>query len=305
MAWDITRTSAGLLRESMRVRPTHVLVPEYLAAVRNLLALLLLRALRVTVVLRLGNAPEQEPFYRRLWRWIVNPVVDRFVCNSAFTQHELLALGIPSAKVARIYNTAPQRASSAAAAGDRDQRRIVYVGQVIPGKGLDVLLDAVGILVSRNVPATLDVVGAIGGWISPAYEGFHERVRERASASDLNGRVRFLGWREDVDSVLRGAAVHCVPTQPDLREAFGVVTLEAKLAGIPSVVTPVGALPEIVSHRTDGWIAANAGAEAIAEGLEYFLRNARQAERAGAAARASASRFTREQFAAEWREVFA
>jgi glycosyltransferase involved in cell wall biosynthesis len=306
MGWDIVRTSAGLLRDAIVIRPTHVLVPEYLAAVRNLAALMLLRACGVTIVLRLGNAPDQEPFYRRLWRWIVNPVVDRFVCNSAFTERELLALGIPPAKVGRIYNTAPHRAASLEEMpGRRDETRVVFIGQIIPEKGLDVLLDAVGLLVARNVRVSLDVVGAIGGWISPSYEGFHERVLARASAQDLAGRVRFLGWREDIEQILRGAAVHCMPTQPKQREAFGIVTLEAKLAGIPSVVTPIGAQPELVSHRVDGWIASGADAEAVAEGLEYFLRSPQLAERAGEAARLSAARFTREQFAAQWREVFA
>ena len=38
------------------------------------------------------------------------------------------------------------------------------------------------------------------------------------------------------------ASVHCCPSLPDIREAFGLVVLEAKAAGLPSVVTPSGNL---------------------------------------------------------------
>lgn len=306
MLIDVVRTSAGLLRTSMRLRPTHVLVPDYLTVIRNIFALPVLRVAGATVVMRLGNAPEPGRFYRFLWRWLVDPFVDRFVCNSAFTERELLKHGVPEGKVAMVYNTAPRRRPvPSATRPTRDPHRIVYVGQIIPEKGLDILFDAVGILIARGTPATLDVVGAIDGWIAPAYEGFRDGLLQRAASPDLAGRVRFLGWREDVSEILHGGAVHCCPSHPRQREAFGVVILEAKLAGVPSVVTPVGALPELVEHRVDGWVAADATATALADGLQYFLDNPGAAERAGEAALASVARFARDSFQNEWRKALA
>ena len=180
----------------------------------------------------------------------------------------------------------------------------MYVGQVIPEKGLAELLDALAVLVARGYAATLDVVGTIDGWTVPSYRGFRERVRERAAQPELKGRVRFLGRRDNVHEILRSAAVHCCPSQPSQREGFGLVTLEAKLAGVPSVVTPVGALPELIEHGVDGWVCRNAGPEAIAEGLEYFLASSSRRLEGGLAARRSAARFGREGFESAWREVF-
>ncbi|MDO8793165.1 MAG: glycosyltransferase, partial [Vicinamibacterales bacterium] len=135
-AWDICRTSLGLLRESLRCRPTHVFVPEYSAALRNAPALLLLRALGVTVIGRLGNAPEDTPFHRRLWRWAVSPLVSRFVANSQFTSDALAATGVSPAKIRVIPNAAPTRSEEAVCAGERDPHLVVYVGQIIPPKGV-------------------------------------------------------------------------------------------------------------------------------------------------------------------------
>lgn len=303
MAWDVVRTSGGLLRDAVRFKPSHVLIPDYLSAIRNAPVLLLLRVFGVGIVLRLGNAPDTGRFFQVLWRHVIDRLVDTFVCNSVFTKRELLAHGVPDRKVLQIYNIAPVRGHFESSL-HRDPRRIVYVGQVIPEKGLAELLDAVGLLVNGGHEVRLDVIGAVDGWVSPSYGDFRERLMVRATSPDLAGRVRFLGWREDVPAILASAAVHCCPSQPRQREAFGVVNLEAKLAGMPSVVTPVGALPELVVHGVDGWICRDATAEALAEGLAYFLDDPVRAVTAGEQARRSLSRFGRDRFEHAWSEVF-
>jgi len=256
LGWDIILTSLGLLRDAWRFRPSHVLVSELAVALRNAPALALLRVAGVRVVFRLDNAPDPGPFYGGVWRRIVNPLVDRFVANSRFTLEALLAHGIAEAKTELVYNCSPRRVQPSGAAGPRDDGRVIYVGQVIPGKGLDLLLEAVSILVARGLDVRLDVVGEMGGWEPSAWRGYQERVLELARATGLDGRMRFLGNREDVPALLAGAAVHCCPSRPELRESFGVVIVEAKEAGVPSVVCPSGALAEVVSHGVDGWVCA-------------------------------------------------
>lgn len=303
---DIMRTSAGLLRDSAHFRPTHVFLPDFLAALRNAPALLLLRLLGVPVILRLANAPLPGRFYRKLWRWGVNPLVTRFVANSRFTQAELLAHGISEKKVGFIYNTFPTRPASESAGGvERDPGKIIYVGQIIPAKGADVLLDACGLLVASGRNVRLDIVGKMDGWEASRFAGFREKLQTRASQPDLAGRVRFLGQRDDVPTLLRSAAVHCCPSLPDQREAFGLVNIEAKEAGIPTVCFRVGALPELIEHRVNGWICDELSATALAEGLDVFLADPRRREQAGAEATLDARRFSLKEFNRAWNDVFA
>ena len=304
LAWDVACTSAGLLRDAARARATHVFVPDYTTALRNAPALALLRAAGVRVVLRLGSAPEEGRFHRRLWRRVLAPLADDLVCNSRFTRDALLAHAVPGAKARVIHNTAPRRAAGPCGCEVRHPARVIYIGQIIPAKGLDLLLDAAGLLARRGVDVRVDVVGDIDGWEAPEYAGFRGRVRARAADADLEGRVRFLGHREDVPALLAASAVHCCPSRPEQREAFGVVNVEAKRAGIPSVVTPTGALPEIVEHRVDGWVCEAPTAGALAEGLAYFLSDDARREEAGRRARQSEERFSRERFASAWLEVF-
>ncbi|MBL8190072.1 MAG: glycosyltransferase family 4 protein [Acidobacteria bacterium] len=304
--WDVAMTSLGLLRDARRFRPTHVLLPDFVTVLKNAPALVVLRWLGVKAVLRLGNAPEAGRLYQLVWRWAVSPTVDRFVCNSRFTTQELLAHGVPAAKVSYIYNTVPYRQPSDNAANEsqREPNKVIYVGQIIPPKGLDLLIEAIAILVNRDFDVRLDVVGNIGGWESPTYTGYRQNLLDRAAQPDLVGRVRFLGWREDVPALLAQAGVHCCPSIPELREGFGLVNIEAKQAGIPSVVFPTGALPELIAHRVDGWVCSEVTAAALAEGIEYFLSDSARREQAGQLARHSVERFSPERFADGWWAIF-
>jgi glycosyltransferase involved in cell wall biosynthesis len=304
MAWEILRVSADLLKQARRIRATHILVPDFLTALRNGPALLWLRARGVGIVLRLQNAPDQGTFYRRLWRWAVNPLIDHFVCNSEFTRHELLEHGVPIQKVSTIPNTASPRKESWQLSKSRVPGRIIFVGQIIPEKGLDVLFDAVAILREEGVDATLDVVGDMDGWEAPNYEGYRARLRERAGRPDLRGAVEFLGHREDVPTLMARASVHCCPSLPEIREAFGLVVLEAKLSGIPSVVLPSGNLPSLVDHRRTGWVCPTATAPDLAEGLRFFLTDPSRLSAARAASAASAADYSEERFAEAWALMF-
>ncbi len=301
---EILRTSAGILAVARRFHPTAVVVPDYTAAIRCWFALLWLRISRIPVINRLGNAPETGRFYRRLWKWVVDPVTTTFICNSDFTANALHDCGVSPLKTHVIYNSLPTRSESTVRESierpARDPHRIVYVGQIIPDKGLDLLFDAVELLVRRGVQVTLDVVGDLDGAVAPVDRAFADAMRKRAEAAPLASRVRLLGWREDVDACLRSASVHCCPSRPAIREAFGLVVLEAKHAGIPSVVLRSGALPELVSDRVDGWVCDDDTPEALAEGLGYFLTNPEACRSAGRRARESTRRFDGMDLRAHW-----
>jgi glycosyltransferase involved in cell wall biosynthesis len=304
MLVEVVSVSVNLLRVSHRIKPTHIFVPDYQVVLRNAPALLWLRARGVRVVARLGNAPAPGRFYHLLWRYIINPFVDSFVVNSNFTGRELLAVGIPADKVETIPNMAGRRTTRWNANGPRIPGRVIFVGQIIPEKGLDLLLDAVALLRGRGVDATLDVVGDIDGWEAPAYLGHRAALRERAGRADLTGAVNFLGWREEVPALMSRASVHGCPSRLEQREAFGNVVLEAKVSGLPSVVTPSGNLPEMVAHQSDGWVCARVDPEALAEGLAFFLTRPDELARASRAARASADSYSEERFATAWIRVF-
>jgi glycosyltransferase involved in cell wall biosynthesis len=303
MLWEITIVSSSLLRDASRFRPTHVFLPDFGSVLRNGPALALLRAIGIRIILRLGNAVPQETFYRQLFRVVIDLLVDNYIANSRYTESSLLTHGIEPSKCTMIYNTLPLRPRLLLDVR-RHANRIVYVGQILPEKGVDLLLNAIGILIANGMHPELDIVGDMEGWGSPECIEFRRQLLARACKSDLKGRVNFLGWREDIPDILARASIHCCPSLPAQLEGFGVVNLEAKQSGIPSVVTSVGALPELIRHQVDGWVTRDVSAQALAEGLSFFLSDPLRTKRAGFAARESLQRFSREEFARSWCLIF-
>jgi glycosyltransferase involved in cell wall biosynthesis len=300
---DIAAASAHLVRQVTGRKLTHVFAVDFRAVLLHAPALLVCKLLGVPVLLRSGVAPTPTTLHGRLWRWAIRPLVSKHIANSAFTASELAAAGIASERITTIPNVAPQRVASSAPL-ERERNRVAYVGQVIPEKGVLELLDAAGLLVARGREVHLDVVGQMDGWAPDEIHAYRHAVRERAARPDLGARVQFLGWREDVDTTLQRASVHCCPSQPDQREGFGITVVEAKRAGIPSLVCPSGALPELIDHRRDGWIANGFNADAIAEGLEWLLADDGRLAALQRAAAESAHRFDPAVFERRWQETF-
>jgi glycosyltransferase involved in cell wall biosynthesis len=251
-----------------------------------------------------GIAPGEGRLQRWLWRWMFQSVVGTFGCNSRFLAGAIEAHGIAGARVRVIHNAASRQWPDGTPRPACDPHLVVFVGQVIPLKGLLVLLEAIALLRGRGIAARLDVIGTIDGWESPSYAGHRAQVKARAARPDLAGAVNFLGHREDVLERLAVAAVHCCPSLPELREGLAGVVLEAKEAGVPSVVTPTGSLPEMIEHGVDGWVTPMATAEAVADGLERYLRDPAERARAAAAALQSRARFSRKAFAGGWLALF-
>ena len=92
-------------------------------------------------------------------------------------------------------------------------------------KGFDVLFQAWSALAARGWEGTLAVVGR-GAEL--------ERWRARADEAERDLRIRFLGFRDDVDRILRGSDALVSPAR---YEAYGLGVQEALCCGVPALVS--------------------------------------------------------------------
>ena len=119
---------------------------------------------------------------------------------------------------------------------------VLYVGRLVPEKGIHVLSEAMRILRDRGVAVACKVVGASfsgGSRVSPY-------MKKLAAESPSN--VEFLGHRfgEDLAREFRHADIFCCPSI--WQEPFGNVNIEAMASGVPVVATRVGGIPEIAAE---------------------------------------------------------
>ncbi|UQO37162.1 glycosyltransferase family 4 protein [Burkholderia cepacia] len=167
-----------------------------------------------------------------------------------------------------IANFATDAEHDAIHGGSHDRPRacvqsyIAFAGRLSTQKGVDVLIEALGILARQGFDIALRLAG----------EGDTERWRGVAHAHDVIDRVHFEGWLEGDDklSFYRNAFVFCLPSQ---FEAFGIAALEAMFCGVPVVATRVGGLEDLVSEGVTGYLVPPNDAEAVADRVRQLLEN--------------------------------
>jgi len=100
-----------------------------------------------------------------------------------------------------------------------------------------------------------------------------------AKSLEIQDRVHLLGYRDDAHRWLETMDVF---TLPSLSEGLPLSLLEAMAAGIPSVVTAVGGMPEVVCDGQTGLIVPPADPNALAGKILFLLENPPDAAKMGA-----------------------
>lgn len=159
----------------------------------------------------------------------------------------------------------------------RPVRRVLFVGSLIPEKGVDVLLRALRLAVLQEPALRLTLVG--GG--PAAYE---QQLRELAEGLP----VEFRGRLEQED-VVNAYASHDALAFPSVwPEPFAVVPLEAMAMGLPLIASSAGGTPEAVRHGETGWLVRPGDPLELCEALLALARDPDQAQRLAAAGQAVA-----------------
>ena len=150
---------------------------------------------------------------------------------------------------------------------------LLFVGALGPHKGLDVLLEAYGRLVA---PPPLIVVGT--------------RRTDTPKRFPAGVIVVENVPHDEVLAAWAHCAVGIVPSV--VREAVGVVALEAMAAGKPVIASNIGGLPDIVEDGITGVLVPPGDVGAICDAVASLLSDAEKREQMGNAARQRARHFS-------------
>ncbi len=173
--------------------------------------------------------------------------------------------------------------------GEREELRILFIGQAVERKGLPVLLSAFEAL-REHVPATLTLIGPTPEEVAPLL------LDDRA--------VHALGKVSEAHKAeqLRRADVLCAPSLGG--ESFGMVLTEAFAAGTPVVASDIAGYRDVVRDGCDGLLTPRGDARALAEALRVLALDPARRTQMAAAARERAERFAWPHVAAEVLEVY-
>jgi glycosyltransferase involved in cell wall biosynthesis len=173
---------------------------------------------------------------------------------------------------------------------------MVYVGRLAATKGIFETIEAARILRDRGVEVCLTVAGT--GAEMPA-------VCKAIEAAGLGTRARVAGavFGAAKEQLWQRAHVLAFPTYH--QEGLPYALLECMAAGAVPVVSPVGAIPDVVQDEVHGLFVPSRDPEALAEALERLARDRELLHRLATAAHARVtSSFSVTRLAAEFKGLY-
>ena len=139
------------------------------------------------------------------------------------------------------------------------------IGNLYPVKGHQYLIDGIPSILSK-CPNTSFLFAGRGQ--------LETDLKAEVKRLGLDGRVHFLGLRQDVARIL---ALLDVFVLPSLSEGLSMAILEAMIAGRPVVATAVGGNPELVLNGKSGFLVPPRDSQALAKSVTTLLMNRPQA----------------------------
>ena len=183
----------------------------------------------------------------------------KIVVISQFMKSRLVANGLPPEKIAVEPPTINVCGDASGDSGDSGLSTInpagidlLYVGQLIRGKGVQMLLEAMARMKANR---TLDIVG------TGNMEG---ELKSIVAKLGLGGRVFFRGFQKNPLDWMRRAA--CVVVPSFWQEPYGLVSAEAVALGRPVVAFAIGGLPEACGGKAT--LVPPGDVDALATALE-------------------------------------
>jgi glycosyltransferase involved in cell wall biosynthesis len=207
-------------------------------------------------------------FYDRnfLKRKILKNTSDLYVAISSFVRGLLLDLGFPEEKI-RIVPNGVDTEEFKPIKGEKEEDLLLFVGRLVPNKGLHVLLRSLTYL---TTPIRLMIVGPP----SSHFPGYFNNVL--GLIGNLNEkkvhRVTYVGVQK-TEELIRLYQKASLLICPSLSEPFGIVNLEALSCETPVVASNIGGIPDVVEDHVNGLLVPPNDALGLTNSIQRMLEN--------------------------------
>lgn len=186
-----------------------------------------------------------------------NYLMDTFIAGSSYMRSQLIMNNFPED---RIFINAPAIPPVKSPFTPLPkEKRILYTGQLIRGKGVDLLLKALSQL---TIPFQCDIVGTGND------EGYLQQLSEELQ---LEQRVTFHGWVPNERLPAFYDRARCIAVPSRWPEPFGMVGLEAMHRARPVVAFDSGGISDWLENSKTGFLVPPGEIENFANKIERLL----------------------------------
>ena len=204
--------------------------------------------------------------------WLLTYESSEVIVNSKYMKNELQRLfGLPYEKI-NVISNGVSMTSYSGVERDYEFRRqyaadnekiILFMGRLVYEKGVQHLISAMPKILEGYHDSKLVIAGR-GGMI--------DELKAQVDSMGLSQKVYFTGYL-NAKQVAKMYKCADISVFPSTYEPFGIVALESMLAGVPTVVSDVGGLNEIVDHGVNGMKSYAGNPNSLADSILALLLN--------------------------------
>jgi len=180
---------------------------------------------------------------------------DVSIVLSEYMKSNLIRNGWDAEKIHKIYPI--QKLYDPPMKKKSESIKLLYVGQLIRGKGVDLLLDALRYI---KMPYKADIIGT----------GNDEMfIRNLIIKYGLHEKVNLIGWANDVVPFYQNADIVIVPSR--WQEPFGLIGVESFAHGKPVVAFHVGGIGEWLQDGVNGYLVPENQPKLMAKKIQELM----------------------------------
>ena len=197
-----------------------------------------------------------------LEKWAFQDKTLRIIgCSKAVTKTYKKRFKIPQARITTIKNASELEIKTKDKVKVKNNNTILMVGTLYSQKNYPMAFNGVRILKENGTPCKLRIAGD-----GPELSSL-KKLAQKMKIDDL---VQFLGQRKDIASLMQHSSIFWLTSN---YEGFGLVLVEAMIAGIPIIATRVPGISEVIADKHDGLLVEINDAENLAKKTLTILRD--------------------------------
>src|SRR3954469_2342102 len=216
-----------------------------------------------------GALPVKFVSYRDKLREIeINRGFDRMCVVTTFMRDELLKNGFSADRI-EIHPPVPRPGDSSIRSNFSDRNLIIYAGQIIRGKGVDILIQS---LARMKQPFECIILG------DGSHKAFCEKLVRKLGLQD---KVKFPGFvpQEELKRYYRECSVVAISSV--WPEPIATIGLEVMRYALPVVAFDAGGIKDWLKNKHNGYLVPWMDRSAFAAAIDDLLRDKEKARRMG------------------------
>ncbi len=244
-----------------------------------------------------GLTNKAMKLYANLFGWLIFRLPDKITLygnslkkhakkvNMPMKKVEVIPTGINISKFKGSYKDVRKELDI-----KKEETMIVFVGLIVPRKGVDIVIDVIEKLNSQDVKMVFVGDG-------PDRKRYEREVKEKG----IDKTIIFTGWRKDVKDIYKSADILFFPSRG---EGLAGVIMEAMASKLPTISSKISCTTDLIEDNRSGFLCENENGKEYLEKLKKLITSKDLREKFGKEAEKKIEEFRWKNVIGRYKELY-